>query len=240
MAAVSWQEITRQPLARSLAVSLALHLALLAVLQPLPAYVGQEAVVIRARLQTPRAPERESVPEEEVVAVAPPLPIPPKPTSLPEPAPTTLASERPAPVKVPEPAVQPPPPPQAAPPAPAQPALAGPAAPAAPPTLALPSPIDTTWYQAREVDRHPKAIGTIHPEYPLAARQRGQEGTLKLMVRIDDLGRVQDVEVVESSAPGVFDEAAIKAFRSGRFEPAIKDGRPVRYQAYMRVVFELD
>jgi protein TonB len=100
--------------------------------------------------------------------------------------------------------------------------------------------IDTTWYLARQVDVHARSLGSIVPDYPDEARRRNQEGTLKLMVKIDDLGRVRDVEVVEADLPGVFDEAALEAFRNARFQPAMKDGRPVRYQAYIRVTFRLN
>lgn len=61
-----------------------------------------------------------------------------------------------------------------------------------------------------------------------------------LMLKIDDLGRVREAEVIEANPTGVFDESALQAFRAGRFEPAMKDGRPVRYQAYIRVEFKLD
>lgn len=108
------------------------------------------------------------------------------------------------------------------------------------PLPALPLGIDTTWYLARQVDVHPRAIGRIEPAYPEEARRRNQEGTLKLMLKIDELGRVKEAEVVEAQPPGMFDEAALAAFRNARFQPAMKDGRPVRYQAYMRVDFKLE
>ena len=59
------------------------------------------------------------------------------------------------------------------------------------------------------------------------------------MLKIDDLGRVQSAEVVEAIPPGMFEEAALAAFSKARFVPAIKDGRPVRLQAYIRVDFKL-
>ena len=62
----------------------------------------------------------------------------------------------------------------------------------------LPLGIDTNWYLARQVDKHPKAIGSVRPVYPEAAQRDDIEGTLKLKLRIDDLGRVQDAEVVEA------------------------------------------
>jgi protein TonB len=103
----------------------------------------------------------------------------------------------------------------------------------------LPIGIDTNWYQARQVDNQPKAIGVIEPVYPEEAKRRNQEGTLKLMLKIDDLGRVQSAEVVEATPSGVFDAAALEAFKSARFQPAMREGRPVRYQAFIRVDFKL-
>jgi protein TonB len=106
--------------------------------------------------------------------------------------------------------------------------------------LAIAPAVDTTWYQIRQVDRPPRAIGEIKPIYPEAARRRGQEGNLKLMVKIDDLGQVQEVEVIEAQPAGIFEAAAMAAFRNARFQPALVNGRPVRFQAYMRVEFKLE
>ncbi len=83
-------------------------------------------------------------------------------------------------------------------------------------------------------------MGRIEPVYPEEARRGNVEGSLKLMVKIDELGRVISVEVVEARPPGIFERAALDAFRDARFQPAMKDGRPVRYQAYMRVDFKLE
>lgn len=99
--------------------------------------------------------------------------------------------------------------------------------------------IDPTWYRARQVDTPARSIGNITPVYPEEARRRNKDGTLKLMLKIDDLGRVRDAEVVEAEPPGIFEESALEAFRAAHFQPAMKDGRPVRYQAYIRVRFRL-
>jgi len=106
--------------------------------------------------------------------------------------------------------------------------------------LTIPTDTDTHWYQARDVDKQPKIIGRIKPKYPPLARLQGQEGSLKVLLKIDDLGRVREVEVVESQPKGVFDDAGMEAFRNARFQPAIKNGRPVAFQAYMRVEFKLE
>lgn len=247
--------LSRHPLAPGMALSLCLHLAVLAFVQPQPVVDGPQVLVINARLQPPpQAATEVPLPEE---ANKPPSPAstPHEPVELPEPPAQPLTVPKPATIQA-EPH-QVPPVQTLAQKTEAQPVAieASPVPihsvpitetdkrPAQRPTeapLALPSPIDTTWYLARQVDRHPKAVGSITPHYPEPARLRNQEGTLKLLVKIDDLGRVRDVEVVEAQPPGVFDEAAMAAFRDARFQPAMKDGRPVRYQAYMRVEFKLE
>ncbi len=100
--------------------------------------------------------------------------------------------------------------------------------------------LDTTWYEARQLDISPRAAQPINPVYPLEAARRGIEGTVKLLLRVDEYGVVQDVQVMEGEPPGIFDQSAVEAFRTGKFLPARKDGRPVRAQIYIRVRYELD
>jgi protein TonB len=231
-----WRIWLRDPIARALLLSACLHLALLALVQPVPGPGKPRTVVISARLEIP-APE-----SSPAMAGMPALPATgPDQNSSPS-ASAPLATEQPAPVQLP----QTPPPPATVEtrPSPAASPTVG-----SPPNVgqiplsslpALPLGIDTTWYLARQVDVHPRAIGRIDPAYPEEARRRNQEGTLKLMLKIDELGRVKEAEVVEAQPPGMFDEAALAAFRNARFQPAMKDGRPVRYQAYMRVDFKLE
>lgn len=232
---------------QGLLLSLALHLAAILLLQPAPGKETPRTVVINARLVSPAPEPSKAQPAIEEVKATPeaqPKPAPPRET------PPLLTAQTPSPappLPIPPPAPSPAPPPKPALAMPATPPPPGP--PPAPAPQAggtnssglpsLPVAIDTNWYLARQVDMQPKAIGRIVPIYPDLARRRNQEGSLKLMLKIDDLGRVQSAEVVEASPPGVFDEAALEAFRHARFRPAMKDGRPVRYQAYIRVDFEL-
>ncbi len=249
-----WRQRLHDPIAGGLLLSLSLHLALLVLVQPAPGGGAMETMVINARLalpapETPPAmpqdiPEPESEPPAEVVAqpVVPPVTVPPQPllaSNVPSPAPPLPVAPTPAPARLPVASAVPASPPEAkSTGAPATTAVAN-AIPHNGPNTPLSIGIDTTWYVARQVDMHARSIGSIVPDYPDQARRRSQEGTLKLMVKIDDLGRVRDVEVVEADLPGVFDEAALEAFRNARFQPAMKDGRPVRYQAYIRVSFKL-
>lgn len=117
---------------------------------------------------------------------------------------------------------------------------AAPAPEPAGPALALPALFDAHWYAAREVDVHPTVLGRIQPIYPDDARRQGLEGWVKLRLKLDERGRVLETEVVEAQPPGVFDAAAVEAFSRARFEPARKQGVPVRYEGFFRVMFELE
>ncbi len=254
------QTFFQEPLSSSLLLSLSLHLALLALVQPMSGEGVAETFVINARLESVAAPT--TPPQKHREAIAPP----PEPAPQLQPANDQVQDAAPPPSlltsSVPSPAPSLPVAPTPPEPAPEQPRPAAdiPAAAAiAMPIASSPSgqvanspvpvinaanaslglDVDPTWYIARQVDVHARAVGSIVPEYPEQARRRNQEGTLKLMLKIDDLGRVHDAEVVEADPPGIFDKAALEAFGKARFQPAMKDGRPVRYQAYIRVVFKL-
>lgn len=251
---IPFEAFKRDPISSSLLLSLSLHLSLLALVQPAPGGGGMpETTIISARLlNAPPSPTASAAVEPEIEPVQVSGEQQPVPASPPQASPPLLTSNVPSPAPAipvapspPETRVQEPHPPApgvtvAAAQAAAAPQAAGGAA-AAPQNSLAPIGIglDDNWYLARQVDTHARALGPINPDYPEDARRREIEGTLKLMLRIDALGRVRDVEVVEAEHPGVFDEAAIEAFRNARFQPAMKDGRPVRYQAYVRVVFRL-
>lgn len=257
-----WRALAREPIVTALLFSLSLHLAGLTLLRPSPGG-SPETVVIHARLaETTGQEAREPPPESPPEAASPSEPTPVEAPARPEARalPPLLTTDKPSPTPPlpapsPEPALDdgvqsapteptettptPAPPIEAA----ARPATADPGAPGATTEKApigIPLDFDPTWYLARQVDQHPRAVGKIEPRYPEDARRRGIEGNVKLMLKIDELGRVRSAEVVESHPPGLFDEAALSAFSSARFQPATRDGRPVRYQAYFRVDFKLE
>jgi protein TonB len=261
--ALARQLPARRLLARSLLFSAGFHLLLLTLLAPQQLTQSGQPVVIEARLtEAPATAVAEALDRSEEDPPLPPLPLPPDPAPPPEvkadktPPIATVAVKQPHVLPPPTPT---PPPPATPPAAPSPPPVVAtqaeqsskpqsvPQAEAAtlPPTkeqplLSIPIAIDTNWYLARQVDRQPKAIGTIRPNYPEDARRAGIKGNVKLKLRIDQFGRVRDAEVVESTPSGVFDETALEAFENARFEPAIRQGVPVRYEAYIRVMFELE
>jgi protein TonB len=58
------------------------------------------------------------------------------------------------------------------------------------------------------------------------ALRMGLEGDVMLKIEVDTDGKVTKAEVLKSAGSG-FDEAAMKAVKQSRFEPAQEDGQTV-------------
>ncbi len=76
-------------------------------------------------------------------------------------------------------------------------------------------------------------------DVPALAVRRGYEGTTLLRVRILEDGRVEVVEIKESSGYRILDEAAMKAVRPWRFAPALMAGKPVASWVLVPIAFKL-
>ena len=111
-------------------------------------------------------------------------------------------------------------------------------APAPLPALELPVPLDTTWYTARQLDVYPQPLSMPQPVYPEPASANGVHGEVTLLVLVDEAGTVREVSVVEAQPEGYFEAAALAAYQDVRFEPARKDGRPVRSRVLIKVAFD--
>lgn len=249
-----------RPILTALWLSLGLHGALLALVQVAPPASSSSPLVIEARLET-REPEtsiapavvpvveaeQPEKPEPKAVPVLEPETAPaPESEPLSEPEPITveadLADLEPAPVEVV-------PVPPAAKPLPAPPAASVPPALSAPAPAAkdsprslvqIPTAVDLAYYSAREVDVLPRALRDIRPDYPTEADRRRLSGSVKLQIKLEADGRVSDIEVVESTPQGMFDESALAAFRQARFSPAQRNGRPVRARIMIEVKYDYE
>jgi len=90
------------------------------------------------------------------------------------------------------------------------------------------------------VDSRPPGYGDrAEPEYPALAIRRGYQGTTLLRVRVLEDGRVEVVEIKESSGYRILDEAAMKAVRPWRFTPALMAGKPVASWVLVPIAFKL-
>jgi len=69
-------------------------------------------------------------------------------------------------------------------------------------------------------DPEPREEACPAPTYPLAARRRGMEGVVILLVEVSSAGMVLRSRVLESSGHGVLDRAALDGVEAWRFTPA--------------------
>ena len=84
----------------------------------------------------------------------------------------------------------------------------------------------------------PKAIYSPDPEYSETARQAKLQGTCVLWLVVGPDGKPRDIRVLRTLGLGL-DEKAIEAVKHWRFEPAMKDGKPVAVQINLEVNFHL-
>jgi protein TonB len=66
----------------------------------------------------------------------------------------------------------------------------------------------------------------VRPVYPPLALKMGMQGDVTLKIIVDAEGNVSRAEIVTSGGAD-FDEAALKAVKQSRFEPAQRDGQNV-------------
>ena len=68
----------------------------------------------------------------------------------------------------------------------------------------------------------PELLEFQRPVYPKNLRERDIEGKVIIKLLIDKEGKVQEIQIFESSGYKMFDEIAIKTVRQWRFKPARK------------------
>lgn len=186
---------------------------------------------------TAPAPVLEDQVVELVLAPPPapaPAPVPPAPAVQPAAATPVVkpALPRPAPAAkaAPAAAIRP----VAEAPATSAPATSAPAAPAAEtaqgPHESAPS----------EPDLSPNPTEAPRPVYPRAARQRGWQGVVMVLVQVAADGVPLGVAVKASSGHSLLDEAALEAVKRWRFSPARQNGRPVTAAVEVPVRFSLE
>jgi periplasmic protein TonB len=223
----------RRPLAAAW-ISLGLHAALVALVQVAPpASLSLGEPVIEARLVTTHA----TPPTVEAPPLAPAVEMPDD-APVPLLAPSETAEALPVAEPVAPPPAQPAPTATTAQPAAPAPAASPPAATAPMPGVTITSAVDLTYYSARDVDVHPRALREIVPDYPADADRQRLSGKVRLQLKLEADGRVSDIDIESATPSGLFEDSAIRAFRDARFAPAQKNGHPVRALVLIEVVFD--
>lgn len=90
-----------------------------------------------------------------------------------------------------------------------------------------------------ETETLPVQVHNPPPEYPLPARRRGLEGTVVVEVTVLEDGSAGEVRVLDGGEQGLFVDAAIRAVKTWRFQPALRGGKAVRSTERIRFVFKL-
>ena len=84
----------------------------------------------------------------------------------------------------------------------------------------------------------PQPVLMPDPEYTEEARRAKTQGTCTLFLIVDAAGQPRDIRVVHGLGFGL-DAKAIEAVKQWRFDPALKDGKPVTVQINIEVEFKL-
>lgn len=127
----------------------------------------------------------------------------------------------------------------------AMPSLAGvSAAKAAPAPAPAPAPVSDSGpaepAPPAGIDSEVVPLNEVLPEYPSQALQRNIEGRVKLAFTITAQGRVENIRVIESSPPNVFDRSARRAAARWRFAPRTENGMAVAREAVKTLEFRLN
>lgn len=86
---------------------------------------------------------------------------------------------------------------------------------------------------------HPDYRRNPEPDYPVAARRRGQQGTVVLLVMVDAGGKPTEISVQQTSGFELLDQAAVRAVQTWEFEPARVGTTPVASRIEVPVRFTL-
>jgi protein TonB len=78
------------------------------------------------------------------------------------------------------------------------------------------------------------------PSYPRVSRERNEQGSGVISLRVDASGKVIEAEIGTSSGYVLLDRAALNTFRRWRFKPGLVDGKPAERWVNQPFVFELD
>jgi len=84
-----------------------------------------------------------------------------------------------------------------------------------------------------------KLLKSVEPVYPTKAALSRTQGWVELDFTVSETGQVQDAVVHAASIPGVFDAAAIKAVSQWRYQPVLRDRKPVAVRTELRIRFAL-
>ena len=93
-------------------------------------------------------------------------------------------------------------------------------------------------FRLADLDRKPRLLRKGRVQYPSAMKKANREGVVRLLLLIDETGRVK-VEKVISSDHNDFRDAAIAALEKSKYEPPMRNGKKVKVNYVIKVPFKL-
>lgn len=93
-------------------------------------------------------------------------------------------------------------------------------------------------FEIADLDKIPVALSTVQPVHPFDLKKSGVEGSATVMFVVDDQGNVRDAKAINSTHPE-FGATTVSAVRNWKFQPGMKDGKPVNTIVRQRVSFTL-
>lgn len=103
--------------------------------------------------------------------------------------------------------------------------------PTPPPSAPAPAP-------AAKIVRDPKLISSVRPEYPTTARQTNIQGSVAVILNIDETGKVVNARAL--SGPLLLRQAAENSVKLWKYSPGTVDGKPAPSQVTVSVDFRLN
>lgn len=93
------------------------------------------------------------------------------------------------------------------------------------------------YFTARELDVRANQINEVLLVYPKQAYEMRIGGKVTLRIFINEKGGIDMISMLAATPPGVFEETALAATQALQFSPALKNGRQVKSQKIIEVVF---
>ena len=93
------------------------------------------------------------------------------------------------------------------------------------------------YFTAAEVEHVATPVRRLELEFPKGREGIDYYGTLRMDVLIDEKGHVDRVDVIQSTVPRDFRDHAVQVFSTAVFEPAQRNGRPVKSVKKVEVKF---
>lgn len=90
-----------------------------------------------------------------------------------------------------------------------------------------------------QADVPPREIRSPLPVYPSHLRRRGQEGSVRVSLIVNEQGRVEQTQILASS-DAAFERAVLRTLSGFRFKPAEQGGKPVKVRCTKLFEFRLE